>query len=319
MYKNIIKSSGLLFFMLFITFFININHVGAADKCSCWYYAEGYGYDPNTGIVDKATLQTYLVEMEYTAKSADVVFSCSSDTTSASASVSEAKKCDKNDNSINRGNPFEVDSGAIAKKNCSKAACNKAKIKLWCWHDIVTEGYNDPQPSCFHDVVDFKYITKKQAEAIINADDAAQEADNQGVSDNPEAGYDPAVVESIQKWGQIADEDSYTGEYSSGCDIIGEKVLKFLKNLFFIIQVIAIVLFIFLTALQFIKVITGSEDDGLSKALKNTLRRIIIVVIIILLPMLITWILQTINNNNYLTDEDGKVIIGDDNNPICRK
>ena len=34
--------------------------------------------------------------------------------------------------------------------------------------------------------------------------------------------------------------------------------------------------------------------------------------------MLITWILEIVNDNNYLTDENGKVVIGDDGNPLCR-
>ena len=101
------------------------------------------------------------------------------------------------------------------------------------------------------------------------------------------------------------------------CDLIPQSVISFLKNTFFLIQVLGVILLVIITIIQFIKVITASDDEGLSKTFKNTVKRIIIVILLLLLPQLIIAILNIINNNAYKTDAFGSYIIGEDGRPLC--
>ena len=55
---------------------------------------------------------------------------------------------------------------------------------------------------------------------------------------------DKEAVSKIKNWGGIAKDDNYQAGYTGGCDVIGAEILDFLDNLFFIIQVIAIILFL---------------------------------------------------------------------------
>ena len=74
-----------------------------------------------------------------------------------------------------------------------------------------------------------------------------------------------------------------------------------------------------MSAIEFIKAVTGSDEDGLKGAIKHTFIRIICAIILLLLPMLITWILNIANNNNYKIDDKGNYVIGDNGNPLCNK
>ena len=72
-----------------------------------------------------------------------------------------------------------------------------------------------------------------------------------------------------------------------------------------------------MTMIEFIKVITASDEDGLKAAFKNTVRRIIAAIILLLLPMFIIWILNIANDSRMKTDEFGDPVIGEDGSPLC--
>lgn len=105
---------------------------------------------------------------------------------------------------------------------------------------------------------------------------------------------------------------------TTNCDLIPDSITNFLKNLFFIIQIIGIILLVVLSMVEFVKALTGENEDGIKQALKNTFKRIILVVILLILPSLIIWILNIVNDNSYVT-KNGKHVIGADGNPICKK
>ena len=85
-----------------------------------------------------------------------------------------------------------------------------------------------------------------------------------------------------------------------------------LNRIFWYISIAGIVLLIVMTAISFIKAITGSDDEKLRDAFKHLLIRAIAVVVLLLLPVILTAIIDIINNNS-----GGEVIIGADGNPTC--
>ena len=102
------------------------------------------------------------------------------------------------------------------------------------------------------------------------------------------------------------------------CGLVADDTMDFLKNFFFLIQVFGVILLVVMSMIEFIKALTASDDEGLKGAIKNTFRRIIVVIILLLLPMLIIWVIGMINDNAYATDNQGKRIIGDNNQPLCK-
>ena len=63
---------------------------------------------------------------------------------------------------------------------------------------------------------------------------------------------------------------------------------------------------------EFIKVITGQDDEGIKKALKHSLIRIVCAVLLLLLPMLVNFIITVINNAF-----SGEVTIGANGEVTC--
>lgn len=78
----------------------------------------------------------------------------------------------------------------------------------------------------------------------------------------------------------------------------GDKsIAPLLKNVFFVICVIGIVIAIFSVSGDFIKAITSGENDAISVAFKNAKTRIIATIILLLLPVIINFIVDVINDN----------------------
>ena len=117
------------------------------------------------------------------------------------------------------------------------------------------------------------------------------------------------ILDQITEWGQA--DDSFGDNSGGNCAIIDENLRTFLSNLVFIISIIGIVLLIIMTIIEFIKVVSGQDDEGIKKAFKHTLIRAVCVIILLLLPTIITWIMNVVNS------QGGKYTIGDDGNPIC--
>ena len=318
--NKILKNLFIINIVLFGMFFIGVGSADADSECiRCIYsYKEDVvnisETDATTSVAKHAKAQVVVQKKD---DGKDASFSikgiCINNANNASA-FTEALvgKC-------NFSNIDELNDSKTLKEHFYK------NEKLSCPYMYIVSGgnsltlhYIDKKPK------DFTVDSKKTCD--FNNNISAFTPDEKdpltdGIPDTSSTGdtdYDHEAAKKIINWGKAAKDDKYLGEYSSGCDIIGDDVLVFLNNLFLIIQVIGIILLVFLSSVEFIKVITGSEDEGLSKALKNTLRRVIIVIILLILPLLITWILEIVNDNNYLTDENGKVVIGDDGNPLCR-
>ena len=119
-------------------------------------------------------------------------------------------------------------------------------------------------------------------------------------------------IEGIIRWGNYQEEDKFQYTDEDVCLIIKGPVQEFLNTLFIIISIIGIILLIVMTALEFIKVVTGSDEEGIKTAFKHTIIRIVCIVILLILPMIINWILNVININ---FSEGYK--IGSNGEPLC--
>ncbi len=80
-------------------------------------------------------------------------------------------------------------------------------------------------------------------------------------------------------------------------EVLGDKFTTFLKSAFLIISVGGIVLLIVFASLDFIKVITASEDNAMSEAFKKVKNRIIAVIILLLLPLLVNFLIGIVNKS----------------------
>ena len=123
-----------------------------------------------------------------------------------------------------------------------------------------------------------------------------------------------SIVNSIISWAQehtglpvdFSDLPNCSALLGTGEDSLGQM----LKNIFFGISIVGILLLIILTAMDFIKAIASSdEDDTLIKAFKRSKNRIIAIIILLLLPVLVTVIVNLVNDNVYIVD--GEIKVGD--------
>lgn len=122
---------------------------------------------------------------------------------------------------------------------------------------------------------------------------------------------DGANLEKIKWW---AEDNGYDNVDSLGddCSIISNSLKDILSSAFWIICIAGIILVVVMTAIGFIKAITGSDDEKFRDAIKNLFTRIIVIIILLLLPALLTFIINIINSN--IT---GTVSIGEDGNVFC--
>ena len=88
--------------------------------------------------------------------------------------------------------------------------------------------------------------------------------------------------------------------YAAGeCEsTINPKLLTEIKGVLRLIQIAAPVALLFLTSLDFAKVIFNDNKDGLDKAKNNFLKRSVAVLIIFFAPMIVSLILDLVNESN---------------------
>ncbi len=307
MKNNLIKTFSISFLMFLSVFLFNIDGVKADYNagCTCYYHytydgviAEGYGER-------QPYKATQLVAVHYTADSADVVYSCTAGDSKRNdfldsklgenADPMELRKaCGENDNSIERGDPFEVNSAYIAGEKCSLEACNSVQMKAcstWAGVKLVTK---DPMV-CFNGIHDLTAITQEQSEQIENSEDAPSTAQDLGIADifDKDKNND---IDAIHKWGETAKEDYTAEDVGNPCSFINKTVKQYLNWTFWIITIVAVAILIIMTMISFVKAITSSEDK-LRDALKHLIVRVIVVVIILLLPILVNFIIDIINNS----------------------
>ncbi|MBR2833385.1 MAG: hypothetical protein IKE75_03020 [Bacilli bacterium] len=305
MNKNIIK---IMFMSVLLTclYFTNIDGVKA---CNCYYDTGWFEYaasvDP-TGSTSSSQMRALLI-MDFNGNNSTVVNSCVGMRTYSEGTnaykpgknmlyVESFDKCTLKD--FDKSSPFNVDAKKISGDNCSIASCDSANLFYANGKGVRTNG----------GLGDHKFgaVTYEQHQAAIDEDEKTKQ-EEKGVQD-----IDISIVKPF---------DSDIKEAAAGshnCDLIPPRIMKIIKNFFFIIQVIGILLLVALSFIEFIKAITASSEDGLLGALKNTYRRIIIVVVLLLLPMLVIWILNIVNANAYETDQNGKRVIGTNNQPLCK-
>lgn len=244
---------------------------GSAKACSCYYLA-------TTNEVNGNSIETsrFLIEIAYTSSSADVVDYCSGTAQANGGSVSKSV-CTK-ESLIDRGNPFDVDSGAIEKKDCSVNACQSANIKLKDNQYVVTDTSLGNKT--------LTAIDQDEYNNYINSDDmentAAKEIAKSSKHDVR------SIVES--PW------DILTGNYSSsGCGIIGDNVMKWIRLMLKIFQIAGPILVVVLGLVDFFKSIISNEDDATKKAIQSFGKRLILVVVLILVPILVNFILTVVD------------------------
>ena len=139
-------------------------------------------------------------------------------------------------------------------------------------------------------------ISKEEAQQIV--EDATEDRDG-------------ANLEKIIWW---AEDNGYDNVDSLGddCSIISNSLKDILSSAFWIICIAGIILVVVMTAIGFIKAITGSDDEKFRDAIKNLFTRLIVIIILLMLPALLTFIINIINSN--IT---GTVSIGEDGNVFC--
>ncbi len=139
-------------------------------------------------------------------------------------------------------------------------------------------------------------ISKEEAQQIV--EDATEDRD----------GVD---LEKIIWW---ANAEGYeVDSLEDPCSIISPTLQEMLQTAFWIISVGGIILLVVMTAISFIKAITGSDDEKFRDAIKHLFTRIIVVIILLLLPVLLDFIITLINNSI----GEGEVSVGADGEIFC--
>ena len=83
---------------------------------------------------------------------------------------------------------------------------------------------------------------------------------------------------------------------AANCDgVLGTKLIEELDSVRRIIQILAPIVLLLLTSLDFAKVVFSDNKDGLNKAKNNFLKRAVAVLIIFFAPYIIKLVLEIVN------------------------
>ena len=188
--------------------------------------------------------------------------------------------------------------------------------------------------------IELFYPTNLPAMGIRNLSDAVLK-ENECINQNESVDWNK-VEDDAEKGALSAEEERYNGELGNDiregilvdtqkiidwanaegyevdslgdpCSIIGPTLQKMLQTAFWIISVGGIILLVVMTAISFIKAITGSDDEKFRDAIKHLFTRIIVVIILLLLPVLLSFIITLINNSI----GEGEVSVGADGEIFC--
>lgn len=119
------------------------------------------------------------------------------------------------------------------------------------------------------------------------------------------------MINTIVEW--AANQGYNIDSIGDPCNIISPTLQEMLQTAFWIISVGGIILLVVMTAISFIKAITGSDDEKFRDAIKHLFTRIIVVIILLLLPVLLSFIITLINNSI----GEGEVSVGADGEIFC--
>ena len=327
MNKNIIKIALITAIMFFGVFFTNIDSAKAIGKpddkgyAECWY---DWSVTTTTGVMSKSrNFLMAITVFRNTDGNYDgyAVTGCGeNDITSNNIN---ANKCTlKNYNSV-----FNVVSSSVLKEKFKNQLtgewqCPAIYIKSQANSNDVELSWNEKGG--------FKKIPDRGSSVSDKSRQSGKPTlNNDTINDiNPytkdeNGDYDKnqktADIQDIIDWGNP--EKNPDNEYkpeSADCEALqatydeGKSIRDFLNNLLWIISIIGVVLLIVMTAIEFIKVVTGQDDSGLIKAFKHTIIRIVCVIILLLLPVIIMSIVKIVNENSLgaKIGADGQVLCG---------
>ncbi len=80
--------------------------------------------------------------------------------------------------------------------------------------------------------------------------------------------------------------------------VFGQDLINELKEIFKFVKIIAPIIFLVLTSLDFAKVVFSDSKDGMDKAKNNFLKRAVATLIIFFAPDIITLIMQIIDDES---------------------
>ena len=130
-----------------------------------------------------------------------------------------------------------------------------------------------------------------------------------GLSEQEISEYVKAVNEQMtDKISKIEEGYSKVLDFESlTCDELLGDIAEIISTGYFYLEIIAIIIAIALTVLDYAKVILSDGQDAMKKTNQKLVKRLIIVVIILLLPALVNLILSAFNIENFNSE-----------NPLCK-
>ncbi len=306
MKKSIINIS-LVFAFIFSMFFIGTGNVSAGSKsCTCVYEnticnAGDYRYEFTFVLDDNGTADGSLVNVT---RGSNAI---------GSSNWPEFKAGDT---------APTADDAKKAASDCKTSNCPTllrrifVNLPFWKNPDCVKQV-------AFHTKMPQNLGWTDDNMTIISATaNSSNKSSEDVVKDNQKKALDnmQTNITDIIEWGQKYTVGSLYKEnkLKNACVVIDGDVKKLINEVLTIISVASIILLIIMSMIEFVKAITGANDDLIKTAFKHTIIRIVCVVILFLLPILVSSIIDLVNKiNEPQTDENGNYKIGDDGNPLC--
>lgn len=125
------------------------------------------------------------------------------------------------------------------------------------------------------------------------------------------------VIQQIVNWGNYKEKNRFEYKEEDICKIIKGPVEDIINKVFLIITIIGILLLIVMIAIDFIKVVTGTEEE-LKLTIKHSAIRIICIIILLMLPMLVSWTIDTVNEIGIKNSDGKEMTIGKDGESLCK-
>ena len=121
----------------------------------------------------------------------------------------------------------------------------------------------------------------------------------------PDQQFETSSTEKLEKVTQPYQQIDYS---ELDCDTLFADMADITKNAYFILEIIAVIIVIIRTALDYSKVFLSDEKDTLKKANSKLIKRIVVLVVILLLPALINLFLRIFKIEGFNSE-----------NPLCVK
>lgn len=322
MNKNIIKITLITAIMFFGVFFTNIDSAKAAESCVCSFFGEDGGETIGQKENQQKRKTIYLVQFtvykgQHTYTNSDIKYFgeatvSETDTGYAGTNTTEVKAMLTPNPSAKFMDKYNTGSfTSVVEKKCTKTACAGIDVTFHSYRMSKEIGLQVRRENLDGDGshnADLFAISNDEAEVVKSSE---YDIDGNGVITKTD-------FDGIEQWGDKGKDNEQYESGENNCAIIPIDLRDKLSQLFWAITIVGILLLIIMTAIEFIKVVTASEEDGLKGAFKHTVIRAICAIILLLLPMLINMVINIVNDNNFIKDENGKIVIGDSGDPLCK-